>query len=75
MLVGKPFTRAPHAALYLIREQQCAGRIAEFPGGRKELSRDRLDAALTAAESKGPAAPSETLVRIALAYCDFAAGN
>jgi AcrR family transcriptional regulator len=36
---------------------------------------DRLDAALTAAESKGPAAPSETLVRIALAYCDFAAGN
>ena len=35
----------------------------------------RLDAALTAAESKGPAAPNEILVRIALAYCDFAAGN
>jgi AcrR family transcriptional regulator len=35
----------------------------------------RLDAALTAAESKGPAAPSEILVRIAVAYCDFAAGN
>src|SRR3981189_3240667 len=35
----------------------------------------RLDAALTAAESEGPAAPNEILVRIALAYCDFAAGN
>src|SRR3981189_2376973 len=35
----------------------------------------RLDAALTAAESKGPAAPNEILVRIALAYCDFAPGN
>ena len=36
---------------------------------------ERLDAALIAAESKGSAAPNETLVRIALAYCDFAAGN
>src|ERR1700709_2647217 len=36
---------------------------------------DRLDAALTAAESEGPAAPDEILVRIALAYCDFAAEN
>jgi AcrR family transcriptional regulator len=36
---------------------------------------ERLDAALTAAESKGPAAPDEILVRIALAYCDFAAEN
>jgi AcrR family transcriptional regulator len=35
----------------------------------------RLDAALTAAESEGPAAPNEILVRIALAYCDFAAAN
>jgi AcrR family transcriptional regulator len=35
----------------------------------------RLDAALTAAESKGSAAPNDILVRIALAYCDFAAGN
>jgi AcrR family transcriptional regulator len=35
----------------------------------------RLDAALTAAESKGPAAPDQLLVRIALAYCDFAAEN
>ena len=33
----------------------------------------RLDAALIAAESDGPALPVETLVRIALAYCDFAA--
>jgi AcrR family transcriptional regulator len=36
---------------------------------------DRLDAALTAAESEGPAAPDQILVRIALAYCDFAAEN
>jgi AcrR family transcriptional regulator len=35
----------------------------------------RLDAALIAAESKGPTAPNETLERIALAYCDFAAAN
>jgi AcrR family transcriptional regulator len=35
----------------------------------------RLDDALTAAESDGPASPAETLVRIALAYCDFAAEN
>jgi AcrR family transcriptional regulator len=35
----------------------------------------RLDAALTAAGSKGSAAPNEILVRIALAYCDFAAEN
>lgn len=36
---------------------------------------ERLDTALTEAESHGPAEPSETLVRIAVAYCDFAAGN
>ena len=41
--------------------------------GSRTLS--RLDAALTAAESDGPAAPAETLVRIAVAYCDFAAEN
>jgi len=35
----------------------------------------RLDAALTSAESEGPASPRETLVRIAVAYCDFAAEN
>ncbi len=35
----------------------------------------RLDACLTAAECNGPASPGETLVRIALAYCDFAAEN
>ena len=35
----------------------------------------RLDAALTDAESSGPASPMETLVRIAVAYCDFAADN
>jgi AcrR family transcriptional regulator len=35
----------------------------------------RLDGALTAAESDGTLSPAETLVRIALAYCDFAAEN
>src|SRR3954465_15206502 len=35
----------------------------------------RLDAALTSAESDGAASPRETLVRIAVAYCDFAAEN
>src|SRR5258705_1779814 len=35
----------------------------------------RLDAALTAAESDGPTSPRDTLVRIAVAYCDFAAEN
>ena len=35
----------------------------------------RLDAALTAAERDGPAAPADMLVRIAVAYCDFAAQN
>jgi AcrR family transcriptional regulator len=36
---------------------------------------ERLDAALTSAESNGTASPRETLVRIAVAYCDFAAEN
>ena len=35
----------------------------------------RLDAALTAAESGGAPLPAEALVRIAVAYCDFAADN
>ena len=35
----------------------------------------RLDAALTAAGSDGAPSPGETLVRIAVAYCDFAAEN
>ena len=35
----------------------------------------RLDAALTAAESGGAHSPAEALVRIAVAYCDFAAEN
>src|SRR5450755_4680378 len=34
---------------------------------------ERLDTTLTAAESDGPAPPVDTLVRIAVAYCDFAA--
>src|SRR3954447_18172418 len=35
----------------------------------------RLDAALTEAESAGPPSPTEKLVRIAVAYCDFASEN
>src|SRR5215475_471912 len=35
----------------------------------------RLDASLALAEISGPATPRETLVRIAVAYCDFAAEN
>lgn len=35
----------------------------------------RLDEALSAAESAGEPSPQETLVRIAIAYCDFAAEN
>lgn len=34
-----------------------------------------LDKALTEAESAGPASPEEALIRIAIAYCDFAAEN
>jgi AcrR family transcriptional regulator len=41
--------------------------------GSRTLS--RLDASLTAAESTGPDSAVETLVRIAVAYCDFAAEN
>ena len=35
----------------------------------------RLDAALSKAESTGAPSPAEALVRIAVAYCDFAADN
>lgn len=35
----------------------------------------RLDASLTAAEAQGLTSPRDTLVRIAVAYCDFAAEN
>jgi AcrR family transcriptional regulator len=35
----------------------------------------RLDAALSEAESAGVPSPAEALVRIAVAYCDFAADN
>ena len=35
----------------------------------------RLDQALSAAERAGEPSPQETLVRIAIAYCDFAAEN
>src|ERR1044071_8531805 len=35
----------------------------------------RLDVALSSAESDGPPSPRDTLVRIAVAYCDFAADH
>src|ERR1700681_3826624 len=35
----------------------------------------RLDASLIEAETKNPTTATETLVHIALAYCDFAAEN
>jgi AcrR family transcriptional regulator len=35
----------------------------------------RLDADLSAAENDGPPQPTDALVRIALAYCDFASRN
>ena len=35
----------------------------------------RLDASLSLAEISGPSTPRETLVRIAVAYCEFAAEN
>jgi AcrR family transcriptional regulator len=35
----------------------------------------RLDAALSSAEGEGPTSAQEMLVRIAVAYCDFAAEN
>jgi AcrR family transcriptional regulator len=35
----------------------------------------RLDAALSAAEQSEPASPAKQLVRVAIAYCDFAADN
>src|SRR3954451_17883737 len=41
--------------------------------GSRTLS--RLDAALSAAEAQGPTSPRDALVRIAVAYCDFAAEN
>jgi AcrR family transcriptional regulator len=41
--------------------------------GSRTLS--RLDAALTTAERDGPVSARDMLVRIALAYCDFAAEN
>src|SRR6478672_9803854 len=35
----------------------------------------KLDASLIQAEGDGPVSADQTLVRIALAYCDFAAAN
>ena len=71
----------PAAATYIgiapadLKTQLAAGKSLADIAVANGKTRDGLVAALTAAESKGPAAPNEILVRIALAYCDFAARN
>ncbi len=62
----------------LARDIGCANLVEDMDElilrvGSRTL--ERLDASLIEAESEGPASASETLVRIALAYCDFAADN
>jgi AcrR family transcriptional regulator len=67
----------------LAREIGCAnGAVYNLVDDMDELvllvgsrTLQRLDAVLTEAESVGPPSPIETLVRIAVAYCDFAAEN
>jgi AcrR family transcriptional regulator len=67
----------------LAREIGCAnGAVYNLVADMDELvlrvgsrTLGRLDAALTDAESDGPASPPEILVRIAIAYCDFADAN
>src|SRR3569832_724241 len=67
----------------LAREVGCAnGAVYNLVADKDELilrvgSRTLLrhDEALSAAESAGEPVPPETLVRIALAFCDFAAEN
>ena len=72
-----------------VRTRELAGEIGVANGAVYNLVEDvdelilrvgsrtlaRLDAALIAAEAKAPAQPAERLVRIAIAYCDFAAAN
>lgn len=67
----------------LAREIGCAnGAVYNLVADMDELilrvgsrTLHRLDQALSAAESADEPSPQETLVRIALAYCDFAADN
>lgn len=67
----------------LAREIGCAnGAVYNLVADMDELilrvgsrTLHRLDQALSAAEGAGEPSPQETLVRIALAYCDFAADN
>ncbi|WP_375157344.1 TetR/AcrR family transcriptional regulator [Bradyrhizobium sp. RDT46] len=67
----------------LAREIGCAnGAVYNLVADMDELilrvgsrTLHRLDQALSAAESAGEPSPQETLVRIALAYCNFAADN
>jgi AcrR family transcriptional regulator len=72
-----------------LKTRELAGRIGCANGAVYNLVEDvdelilrvgsrtlrRLDAALEIAETSGRAEPGETLVRIAVAYCDFAAAN
>lgn len=67
----------------LAREIGCAnGAVYNLVADMDELilrvgsrTLHRLDQALSAAESTGEPSPLETLVRIAIAYCNFAADN
>src|SRR5713226_8236147 len=67
----------------LAREIGCAnGAVYNLVADMDELilrvgsrTLERLDVSLTEAESKEPASAIETLVCIAIAYCDFAAEN
>ena len=67
----------------LAREIGCAnGAVYNLVADMDELilrvgsrTLHRLDQSLSAAEGAGEPSPQETLVRIALAYCDFAADN
>src|SRR3954453_11155696 len=77
------------AGLAGLKTRELAGRIGCANGAVYNLVEDvdelilrvgsrtlrRLDAALEIAETSGRAEPGETLVRIAVAYCDFAAAN
>ncbi|GMO94588.1 TetR/AcrR family transcriptional regulator [Bradyrhizobium sp. TM239] len=67
----------------LAREIGCAnGAVYNLVADMDELilrvgsrTLHRLDETLSAAERAAPPSPQETLVRIAIAYCDFAAEN
>jgi AcrR family transcriptional regulator len=88
-LIGAAEQAIASKGLAGVRTRELAGEIGIANGAVYNLVNDidalilsvgsrtlaRLDAALTEAEGAGAPEPVERLVRIALAYCDFAAGN